>query len=79
MLAYTSTKINGDINNKLPKTLVDIKEIFCEGHGRGFIGKILKSPHKHLIGKTVKVDSRNKYFNLHAELINPKKNSFKIV
>jgi len=79
MLAYTIVKINGDCNPKLPKTLVDIREVFCEGYGRGFIGKVLNSYHKELIGTVVKVDSRNKKLNLHATFIKPKKNGYKMI
>ena len=64
MLNWTSTAPYG----KLPKTLVNVHSTFCEGYGNGFIGTVIKSPYKHLIGKTVKVDGR---FDLLSQYAKP--------
>lgn len=69
MLAYTVTKTNGFCNPKLKKTLINVTNTFCEGCGRGFIGVVISSPHKHLIKQSVKVDGRHKELNLHAKFI----------
>lgn len=63
MLAWTTTQINGNNRPDLSKSLINVKNTFCEGYGRGFVGVVIKSYHKHLIGKQVKVDLRNKDFN----------------
>lgn len=61
MLAWTSTIQNGEYLKI--KSLINITSTFCEGYGVGFKGVVIKSPHRYLIGKEVKVDGRSTKFN----------------
>lgn len=61
MLAWTKTYHKD--NSNPTKTLVNVSAMFCEGYGNGFIGTVIKSPHKNLIGTEVKIDGRSKLLN----------------
>ena len=67
MLAWATTKDKDRQNcQTMKKTLLNVTSTFCEGYGRGIVGKVIYSPYKELIGTSFKVDLRNSHhFNMY--------------